>query len=149
MYNSSIKLLLIGPIEKRNCISKYSIDQIQTNTNIIFTDFVSDASNYYSIMNLFILPSYREGFPTVNLEASSMCLPILTTKYTGCVESILENFTGMYINNDPLDIASKIIFYYNNKSIRIKHGNNGRKFVVEKYDQYLIWELIDKNLNLG
>ena len=59
-------------------------------------------------MDIFILPTYREGFPTVSLEASSMEVPVIISKATGCEESIIENQTGMFIKNDPNDIAEKL-----------------------------------------
>ena len=103
------KLLLVGPIEEKDSISEYSKIQIVSDSSIIFTDFVIDASSYFSLMNVLVLPTYREGFPTVSLEASSMNLPVLITKATGCTEAILENETGLFITHNPIDIANKIL----------------------------------------
>ncbi|SFE68297.1 glycosyltransferase family 4 protein [Flavobacterium xueshanense] len=142
------KLLLVGPIEARDSISDYSKNKISKNSSIIFTDFVVDTSTYFSLMHVFVLPTYREGFPTVALEASSMNLPVIITKATGCTEAILENETGLFISNNPKDIANKIIFYLENKEIAIKHGFQGRLFVQENFEQTKIWKLISKILEL-
>ena len=146
--NKSInaKLLLVGPIEERDSISEYSKNQIKFDPSIIFTDFVLDSSIYFSLMDIFILPTYREGFPTVALEASSMSLPVIITKATGCTESIIENQTGIFISNDPKDIADKILFYMENEKIAKEHGKKGRLFVNENFEQTLIWDLIDNQL---
>jgi glycosyltransferase involved in cell wall biosynthesis len=140
------KLLLVGPIEERDSISEYSKNQIKFDPSIIFTDFVVDSSIYFSLMDIFILPTYREGFPTVALEASSMSLPVIITKATGCTESIIENQTGIFISNDPKDIADKILFYMENEKIAKEHGKKGRLFVNENFEQTLIWDLIDNQL---
>jgi glycosyltransferase involved in cell wall biosynthesis len=140
------KLLLVGPIEERDLISEYSKNQIKFDPSIIFTDFVVDSSIYFSLMDIFILPTYREGFPTVALEASSMSLPVIITKATGCTESIIENQTGIFISNDPKDIADKILFYMENEKIAKEHGKKGRLFVNENFEQTLIWDLIDNQL---
>ena len=140
------KLLLVGPIETRDSISEYSKSQILSDSSIIFTNFVIDASIYFSLMNVFVLPTYREGFPTVSLEASSMSLPILITKATGCTESILENKTGLFISNEPKDIAAKILFYLENNKIAQQHGEQGRLFVQENFEQTKIWDLIAEKL---
>lgn len=142
------KLLLVGPIEVRDSISDYSKNKIKENSSIIFTDFVDDTSAYFSLMDIFILPTYREGFPTVALEASSMNLPVIITKATGCTEAILENETGLFISNNPKDIASKIIFYLDNAEVAARHGLRGRLFVQENFEQTKIWALILKLLKL-
>lgn len=145
---SKAKLLLVGPIEERDSISEYSKSQILLDSSIVFTDFVIDASTYFSLMNVFVLPTYREGFPTVSLEASSMNVPVLITKATGCTESILENQTGLFISNDPEDIADKILFYLENDNIAQVHGEQGRLFVQQNFEQTKIWDLIAEKLNV-
>lgn len=142
------KLLLVGPIEDRDSISEYSKNEIKSDPSIIFTDFVLDASIYFSLMHVFVLPTYREGFPTVSLEASSMNLPVIITKATGCYESIKENKTGVFISNEPQDIANKILFYLQNENIARKHGLQGRDFVQKNFEQTIIWDLIAEKLKV-
>lgn len=142
------RLLLVGPIEEKDSISKYSKKQIESDLSIIFVDFVVDSSPYFSLMNFFILPTYREGFPTVSLEASSMSLPVVITKATGCKESILENETGLFILNNVDDIARKILFYLKNENVAKLHGRQGRLFVQENFEQSKIWDLIIEKLNV-
>lgn len=144
----NVKLLLVGPIELRDSISDYSKGKILENQSIVFTDFVLDAAPFYSLMDVFILPSYREGFPTVALEASSMKKPVLITKATGCIEAIKENETGIFITYEPNDIASKIIWYLENKEMVELDGSRGRKFVEENFEQTKIWDIIDKVLHI-
>lgn len=141
------KLLLVGPIEERDSISEYSKKEISGNSSIIFTDFVDDTSAYFKLMNIFVLPTYREGFPTVALEASSMNLPVIITKATGCTESILQNETGTFITHDPSDIASEILYYLQNEGIALEHGEQGRVFVRKNFEQTKIWKLISEILN--
>jgi glycosyltransferase involved in cell wall biosynthesis len=142
------KLLLVGPIEEKDSISEYSKGQIVSDSSIVFTGFVIDASFYFSLMNVFVLPTYREGFPTVSLEASSMSLPVVITKATGCTEAIIENKTGLFISNDPKDIADKILFYLENDKIAQQHGEQGRLFVQENFVQTKIWDLIAEKLKV-
>ncbi|MNK76252.1 GDP-mannose-dependent alpha-(1-6)-phosphatidylinositol monomannoside mannosyltransferase [compost metagenome] len=142
------KLLLVGPIEERDSISEYSKSQIFSDSSIIFTDFVVDASPYFSLMDIFVLPTYREGFPTVTLEASSMNLPVLITKATGCTESIQENHTGLYISNVPKNIAENILYYLNNEKVMQEHGFQGRQFVQQNFEQTIVWDRICDKLKV-
>jgi len=141
-----VKLLLVGPIEEKDSISEEAKNIISSDESILFTDFVLDSAPYFGLMDIFILPTYREGFPTVSLEASSMEIPVIITRATGCTESIQENKTGVFITHDPKDIAEKILFYLNNDQIAKEHGENGRKFVRANFEESKIWNLISDNL---
>ena len=99
-------------------------------------------------MDVFVLPTYREGFPTVSLEASSMNLPVITTDATGCEESIIDNKTGLFVLHKSADIAEKILHYLNNENISYQHGNAGRDYVRLNFEQTIIWDIISKNLSL-
>ena len=137
---------MVGPIEKRDAITFESKKHIQTDPNIINTGFVLNASSYFPLMDVFVLPTYREGFPTVSLEASSMEIPVLITRATGCEESIIENKTGLFIKNSAEDIAEKIEIYFNNPQLRNSHGKAGREFVRENFEQTKIWDQIHTKL---
>ena len=144
-YNNII-LLLVGPIEDRNQLSKVDIEYIKNEDSILNIGLVQNVVNFYNIMDIFILPSYREGFPTVILEASAMELPIITTRSTGCVDSIIEDETGVYTNIDSNNIENKIIYYINNPDLREKHGKNGLNFVQNSFKQEIIWDIIEKKI---
>ncbi|SMC47846.1 glycosyltransferase family 4 protein [Chryseobacterium sp. YR221] len=141
-----IKLLLVGPIEERDSISEESKRMIENDPRIINTGFVLNAAPYFKLMDVFVLPTYREGFPTVSLEASSMNLPVLITKATGCTESIIENKTGVFIKNNAEDIIEKIEFYIENPEMKQLHGDNGRSFVRENFEETKVWDIIHTKL---
>ena len=66
-----------------------------------------------------------------------------TTRVTGCCDSIVDNITGLFADNDASDIAKKI------DMIRLNHaidGNAGRRWVVENFDSPLIWKEIEEKL---
>lgn len=143
---SCIRLLLVGMLEVRDALPTDIVDSINNNPDIITTGYVENAiiENYYALMDVFVLPSYREGFPISILEASAMGLPILTTKATGCVDSIIENKTGIFIPHDAQAISSAIELLYNDKKMRMNYGKNGRAFVEENFRQELIWKEIER-----
>lgn len=136
------KLLLVGPFEERDSISEQMKTYISDNQSIIHTGLIDDVSAFYGLMDIFILPSYREGFPTVVLEASAMEIPVLTTTSTGCKDSIIDRNTGMFIDINSSDIVNKISYYLDNAEIAIQHGKNGRGHVIKDYAQEKIWKEI-------
>lgn len=136
------KLLLVGMFEERDALPEDIQKRINEDSRIIYTGFINGGMEYYySMMDVYVLASYREGFPTGVLEAQAMELPVITTHVTGCKDSIIDGVTGLFANNEENDIAAKI------DEIRIDHridGINGRNWVKEKFDSRIIWEAIDK-----
>ena len=139
------KLLLVGMFEERDSLPVDVKERIINDPRIIFTGFVNGGMEYYyAIMDLYVLPSYREGFPTGVLEAQSMAKPVVTTRVTGCCDSIVEGTTGLFCNNTPEDIAAKIDLIRNDHLI---DGFAGRKWVMENFDSKIIWKEIEKLFN--
>jgi len=137
-------LLLVGMFEERDTLSVNMINKVKTDIDIVYTGFVNDnIEYYYALMNLFILPSYREGFPISVLEASSMNLPVLTTRVTGCIDSIIDLYTGVFVGNNSASILDGLEYYLSNPDLLNMHGENGRRFVEENFEQTLMWPIIE------
>jgi glycosyltransferase involved in cell wall biosynthesis len=144
--HSNIKLLLVGPLESRDGLSKKMMEMIVNTPTILYTGLIEDVVPYYSLMDIFILPSYREGLPTVVLEASSMGVPVITTHSTGCVDAIRENQTGIFTEINPTDIAAKIDYYLKNPYLAKRHGSAGRAFVLKNFHPADIWREIEEKV---
>lgn len=136
------KLLLVGMFEQRDALPESTRQRILNDPRIIFTGFVNGCmENYYSLMDMYVLASYREGFPTGVLEAQSMGLPVVTTRATGCCDSIVDGVTGLFADNSAEDLARKIDQVRVDKKI---DGANGRAWVKEKFDSRIVWKEIEK-----
>lgn len=135
----NFKVLIAGPIDTRDRKSQELIDRCQSHPLIDFIGQTSDPYSFYSRIDILVLPSYREGFPTVVLEASAMECAVITTRSTGCIDSIEDGVTGIYsmINGDML--ADSMEYYIINPQIIRKHGMNGREWVVKNYDSKIMW----------
>lgn len=141
-YADNCKLLLVGMFEVRDALPKDIQKRILSDPRIIYTGFINEGMEYfYSMMNIYVLVSYREGFPTGVLEAQAMEKPIITTRVTGCCDSIIDGKTGLFVKNDADDIAEKINRIRLEKAI---DGSEGRKWVIENFDCRLIWKEIEK-----
>lgn len=140
------KLLLVGMYESRDALPDDVINSIEHDMNIIHVDYVENAiiQNYYALMDVFIFPTYREGFGTSTIEASSMGIPVAVPRITGCVDSIVEGETGFFITHDENNIMSVIEKLYKDKSLRAQMGQKGRQFVIENFREELIWNEIEK-----
>lgn len=137
------RLLLVGPYDSRDILPQYIKEEIESNPAIIAPGAVSHhyLPNYYSLMDVFVFPSYREGFGMTVIEASAMCLPILVSRSHGCVDSIRENVTGRYIDLTPESIASSLTEMLN-PELRQRLGNAGRDFVTANFERTAMWPKI-------
>ena len=136
----------MGMLEERDALPETIVEDIRKNPTIITTGYVQNSiiENYYALMDVFVLPSYREGFPTSVLEASSMGIPVITTKATGCIDSIIEEETGVFVSHDAGCLATAVEALYSDKYLRLQYGRNGRKFVEDNFEQHIIWKEIEK-----
>ena len=136
------KLLLVGMFEKRDALPEDIQERILNDSRIIYTGFINGGMEYfYSMMEIYVLASYREGFPTGVLEAQAMEKPVITTRVTGCCDSIIDGRTGFFVNNTAEDIVEKIDKIRLDKAI---DGCEGRKWVIENFDSRLVWKEIEK-----
>lgn len=140
------KLLLVGSFEAElDPLQDRTLMEIENNNNIICVGFQNEVRPYYSIANVLVFPSYREGFPNVVLQAGSMGLPCIVSNINGCNEIIIENYNGMII-----PVKNTLVIYYAMRKIfkdldfynRLKQ--NSRKRIVENYEQVVVWEAILK-----
>lgn len=137
--NKSIKLLVIGQPETRDALPEATLSFLRNNKNVIMTGKIpyAEIQKYYLLMDILVLPSYREGFPTVVLEASAMDIPVIASKSTGCIDSIDENVNGIYTDIAPESIASQIEKFFDSNFLS-SFKYNARQWVVDNYEHTII-----------
>lgn len=117
------------------------ITQHNLNNHVTFTGFRSDIPNLLSLIDLFVLPSYREGLPRSILEAMAMRLPVVTTDIRGCREAVIDQKTGLIVppkNSETLAIAIETIL--SNKNLKVTFGQASRQRAEENFDEQLVFQ---------
>jgi hypothetical protein len=137
------KLILVGAYDSRDILPQNIKDEIASNPLIIAPGKVShqELPNYYSLMDVFVFPSYREGFGMTVIEASGMRIPVLVSRSHGCIDSIREDISGRYIDLTPKSIASRLSEMLN-PELRKRLGLAGREFVTENFERTKVWPKI-------
>lgn len=110
LEQKNVKLLLVGMYEHElDPLSQETQNIIKTNPNIIEVGFQKDVKKFLTIMDLFVSPSYREGFGLSVLEANLMKVPVLVTSITGYSEIVREGKNGFFVSpKDTLELFNKM-----------------------------------------
>lgn len=133
-------LLVAGEADSGSALPKRLHFESQK-TSIIFTGRVEDMVDFYHSLDIFCLPSLREGMPNVNLEAAACGLPVITTTATGCIDSIVQDQTGFAVSQgDPESLANSVLRLASNSDARKAFGIAGRMRVEEEFRQEIVWE---------
>lgn len=124
-----LQLLVIGPQDEAD--SAAYVDRLRNSgLPVTLVGKVSDVRPYYALMDLHVLPSLREGFPNVVLEASASGLPTVTTTATGCVDSVRDGETGLLVPpRDPAALADAIATLVLDHGRRADMGRAARSWV--------------------
>jgi len=140
-YYSNVKLLLVGPYEHDlDPLNNETIQLINTNKNIISVGFQADVRPYFAISDIFVFPSYREGFPNVVIQAGAMGLPSIVSDINGCNEIIIDGTNGVIVPpKDKNALKEKIKLLIEDTKLREKLKNNARKMIISRYEQQIVW----------
>ncbi|MCB9062394.1 MAG: glycosyltransferase family 4 protein [Halobacteriovoraceae bacterium] len=131
----NIKLLLVGPFEDSgDPVPEKTKISIEQNPNILTVGHRSDVEKYICASDLLCLPSYREGFPTVVLEAAALEVPSVVADVIGSIDTIIHNETGLlYTLKDDGELSQSLSQLITDIDKRIELGINARKRVIEKF----------------
>ncbi|MDR9793255.1 glycosyltransferase family 4 protein [Aeribacillus pallidus] len=136
----NIKLLILGDFETGDPIPDSERRYIETDPKILFLGFQQNPFPYYKFMDIFVLPSHREGFANVCLEAALFDLPIITTNATGAIDTVIDGKTGLiYEVGNVKQLEEKIEYLIRNPHIRKKMGIEGKKRVAQEFSSERIW----------
>ncbi len=138
--NEAVYLLIVGPRETDlDPIPARTSQVIEDNSQIVATGFTSTPEQYLAAADIFCLPSYREGFGTVIVEAAAMGLPAVATQVTGLVDAIIDGKTGLLVPpRDPGALSQALTQLINQPALRHKLGAAAKARAVEEFqDRYV------------
>lgn len=131
-----MRLVLVGTIEEEgNPISPSAKKTIQNHPAIIALGERYDIPEILSVTDLFVFPSYREGFGLSLMEAGAMGVPAVATDIIGCNEVLVDGETGVLIPpHSSTDIVNVVDKLYTNKDLMKLMGENCRAHILSKYE---------------
>lgn len=140
------KLLIVGHTEADlDPLLPKTLHNIEFNERIIEVGFQKDIRPYLAIADLFIFPSYREGFPNVILQANAMGVPCIVSDINGCNELIKQGENGLIVPaknskilKEQMELLLENLNYLKASKAEI------RNFIRLNFQREVFWELLLK-----
>jgi glycosyltransferase involved in cell wall biosynthesis len=139
----NLRLLLVGDFESGDPVEPEVRKYIESASTILRPGFVENTAPYYALMDVFVLPTYREGFPGVPLEAQASGVPVVTTTATGAIESVVNGVTGVLVPvGDSKALTKAIDELLAEPTLRQRMGEAGRARTEREFRQDVIWDAL-------
>lgn len=137
-------LILVGRFEQDlNPIPADVLNYLQTSPNIIIAGFKDDTRPWLMASDIFVFPSYREGFPNVVMQAACLQLPCVVTDINGCNEIVRHHITGAIVPCKNVEaLVSEVIALAEDTALRKQYGSQARASVARDFDQKFVWQAI-------
>lgn len=141
--DSNLHLLLVGWLEADDRPSPEVIERMETHPRIHLTGPLSDVAPAYQAMDFLVLPSYREGFPNVVLEASAAGLPTIGFRSTGVRDAVVDGETGELVDTGDVDgLAQAVARYAAAPDLCERHGQAAFERVERSFAQEKVFEAV-------
>ncbi len=135
--SSEAHLVFVGPLDAESgvggAISQYDIEQV---SDLHMVGHSKYPEYYMAIADVICLPSYREGFGTVVIEAAAMGVPAIGTDIYGLVDSIMHEETGLLVPPQNTEaLVSAISSLLDDKTLRNKMSEAARRRAYLLFDE--------------
>ena len=139
--NLNLHLLIIGDETdsitgkgyKQKLIEK--VNNLSLSKNVTFIEFTNEIDKYFDIMDIFVLPTDKESFGYVLIEAMAKGKPVIASNQCGPLEIIENGKNGFHFESrNKLDLAEKIEKLSESEEIRQTMGKNSHEIALKKFD---------------
>ncbi len=129
-------LVLVGPLEpERDPLPAQTLAEIERNPAIYPTGYVPNPEHYLAFADLLCLPSYREGFGIVVIEAAALGVPCVGTAIVGLSDAVVGGKTGLLVPpKDAPALAAALEKLLADDNVRDAMGTAARERVVSDFD---------------
>jgi glycosyltransferase involved in cell wall biosynthesis len=142
-----VKLLVIGETDehkadalRREDARAYGVDDV-----CVFTGWRNDLPHLYAAMDVFALPSYREGFPRTPMEASAMGVPVIATDIRGCREAVNDGVNGVLVPmKSTTELARALDRLLSDAALRTRFSEGGVRLSRERFDERRIFAHVER-----
>ena len=138
--SSRIKLLFIGPDESGGMIEQMRSDEPTLFSGVIERGIVPHHEDYLAVSDILCMPSYREGFGSVVIDAAALGVPCICSHISGLVDSISDGKSGVLFPRGDIKTLSSLIvsFAMDHRRVRAM-GEFGIKRVRDNFSTEVLY----------
>ena len=141
------KFLIVGPVdhEKSDALTPSIAAEYGLAHACIFAGMRQDMPEMYALMDVFVLPSHREGFPRAPMEASAMGVPCVVTDIRGCRETVRHGETGWLTPlGDAGALADAIAVLLQNPGLAAAMGAKAHALAQAEFDERHVFARVQR-----
>jgi glycosyltransferase involved in cell wall biosynthesis len=138
-----VVIVVVGPSDpdKADALGPDDIAAAEALGNVVFTGGRDDVEQLYHGFDIFVLPSYREGFPRSAMEAAASAVPVVATDIRGCRQAVDHGVTGLLVPvHDAEALAAAIGELAGDASRRGAMGRAARAKAEAQFDDRVVVE---------
>ena len=137
-----VVFIACGTAYDRDTLPTAAVERARAN-GVRFLGFRSDMREVYALMDLFVLPSHREGFPRAAMEAAAMGKALVLSDIRGCREVVTHGQNGMLVpayQTEPL--VQAILKLLAEPELRTRYGEASRRRALTEFDERKVFERV-------
>lgn len=139
----SAKLLIMGPAEGVDTLDKELLKKAEENDNVKFHESVSDVERYFAAIDVLVLPSYREGFGNVIIEAGAVGTPAIISNIPGPIDAVEPGVTAKLVEvKNAIALRNTMKEFLEKKELAKGMSESAYNFVASHFDSEKLNEKI-------
>lgn len=135
------KLLIVGGAEGIDTLRQDLLQAAEASGRVLFHPAVTNVEAYFAAMDVLLLPSYREGFGNVIIEAAAMGIPAIVSEIPGPVDAVVKGQTALTV--PPKDVSSLAAAMEQMRQADVgQMGENAAAFAASNFSSDVLCEKI-------
>ena len=134
--SNDVYLVLVGPGDSRDgTLPADTRSKLSGNPRIRVVGYSAHPEDYLAMTDVFCIPSYREGFGNVVIEAAAMGIPTVATRIVGLIDAVTDGVTGILVPaKDVTSLANALSLIVSADKLREKMGQAAQLRAVSMFD---------------
>lgn len=129
-------LMMVGRPENEQLLDQELYRWAQENDRVIFCGQTNQVEKYMSAMDVYILPSYREGFGSAVVEAEAMGVPVIVSNIPGPTDAMRPEKTGIVVEKaDVQTLYEAMVRILEDDALCASLGKEAACFAREGFEQ--------------